>query len=64
MKYLESNDPDEIAQILERDGEIVIEGLTLTPDYVTSRKIIVGSSGEKVEIFHSEELDVVLEIVI
>ena len=28
------------------------------------RREIVGSSGEKVEIFHSEELDVVLEIVI
>ena len=64
VKYLESNDPHEIAETIERDGKIVINGLTLTKEYVTSRKEIVGSSGEKVEIFHSEELDVVLEIVI
>ncbi|WP_048190897.1 valine--tRNA ligase [Methanobacterium sp. SMA-27] len=64
VKYLESNDPHEIAETIERDGKIVINGLTLTKEYVTSRKEIVGSSGEKVEILHSEELDVVLEIVI
>ena len=64
VKYLLSNDPDEIAQTLENEGKIIIEGHMLTGDYVTGRKIIVGSSGEKVEIFHSEELDVVLEIVI
>lgn len=64
VKYLEANDPHEIAETIERDGKIVIKGLTLTKEYVTSRKEIVGSSGEKVEILHSEELDVVLEIVI
>ena len=61
---MNSNDPNEIAEILEKDGEIIIEGHRITAEYVTGRKIIVGSSGEKVEIFHSEELDVVLEIVI
>ncbi len=64
VKYLKSNDPNEIAETLERDGEILIEGLKLTEEYVSSQKIIVGRSGEKVEIFHSEALDVVLEIVI
>jgi valyl-tRNA synthetase len=64
VKYFEDNDPHEIAETIEKDGEIIIEGHRLTEDYVTSRKIIVGSSGKKVEIFHSEELDVVLEIVI
>ncbi|MGB8232818.1 MAG: valine--tRNA ligase, partial [Methanobacterium sp.] len=64
VKYLESNDPNEIAETLKKEGEILIDGLKLTDEYVTCRKIIVGSSGEKVEIFNSEELDVVLEIVI
>ena len=64
VKYLLSKDPNEIAETLEKEGEIIIEGHRLTEDYITGRKIIVGSSGEKVEIFHSEELDVVLEIVI
>jgi valyl-tRNA synthetase len=64
VKYLKSNDPNEIAETLERDGEILIDGLRLTEEYVTSQKIIVGRSGEKVEIFHSEALDIVLEIVI
>ena len=64
VKYLESNDPNEISKTLERDGEILINGLKLTEEHVTGRREIVGSSGEKVEIFHSEKLDVVLEIVI
>jgi len=64
VKYLQSNDPNEIAETLEKEGELIIEGHRLTADYVTGRKIIVGSSGEKVEIFNSEELDVVMEIVI
>jgi len=64
VKYLESNDPHEISETLERNGEILIDGLRLTEDHITSRREIVGSSGEKVEIFNSEELDVVLEIVI
>ncbi len=64
VKYLESKDPHEIAETLERDGEIMIGDLKLTEDHINTRKEIVGSSGEKVEIFNSEELDVVLEIVI
>ena len=64
VKYLESKDPHVIAETLERDGEIMIGDLKLTVDHISTRKEIVGSSGEKVEIFNSEELDVVLEIVI
>jgi valyl-tRNA synthetase len=64
VKYLEANDPHETAEILESNGEILINGLRLTDEYVTLRREIVGSSGEKVEIFNSEELEVVLEIVI
>ncbi len=64
VNYLESNDPHEISETLQKDGEILVDGLKLTKDHITSRKEIVGSSGEKVEIFNSEELDVALEIVI
>ena len=62
--FKEKEQKEEISKTLERDGEILINGLKLTEEHVTSRREIVGSSGEKVEIFHSEKLDVVLEIVI
>lgn len=64
VKYLESGDPQEIVDKLEGDGEIIIEGLKVTGDHLTSRREIVGRTGEKVEILHSEEIDLVLEIVI
>ncbi len=64
VKYLANNDPNELYETLTRDGEILIDGLSLTEEYISSRKEIVGTSGEKVEIFNSEKLDIVLEIVI
>lgn len=63
VKYLQSVDPEDIAEILDRDGQISIEGSVLTWDYVDSRKEIVGRTGEKVEILQSEELDAVLQVV-
>ena len=38
VKYLESNDPHETAETLERDGEILINGLKLTEEHVTRSK--------------------------
>jgi valyl-tRNA synthetase len=64
VKYLASNDPNEISLALERDGKILINGIKLTEEYITSRREIVGSTGEKVDILHSEEMDIVMEIVI
>lgn len=64
VKYLGSRDPDEIFRELEENGEIVVDDLTITEDHITTRKEIVGSSGEKVEIIHSDEMDIVMEIVI
>ncbi len=63
VKYLQSVDPEDIAEILDRDGQISIEGSVLTWDYINSRKEIVGRTGEKVEILQSDELDAVLEVV-
>jgi len=64
LKYLQSHDPHQIAVTLNKDGEISINGLKLTYDYITTKKEIVSSTGEKVEILHSDDLDVVLEIVV
>ena len=63
VKYLQSADPQEVAEVLDRDGQISIEGSVLTWDYIESRKEVIGRTGEKVEILQSEELDAVLEIV-
>lgn len=64
VKYLKSADPQEIAEAIERDGEILVDGLRVTGDHITSRREIVGSTGERVEILKFDDMDLVLEIVI
>ncbi len=64
LAYLQSDDPQEIVETLQKDGEIVIEGHHITEDYMAMKKVAVGKSGEKVEVIHPEKLDLVLEIVI
>jgi len=64
VKYLQSEDMDEIAAVLEEKGEIIIEGNKLTWDHIEARKEVVGKTGEKVEVIHASNLDVILEIVV
>ncbi len=64
LAYLQSHDPHEIAQTLENQGKIVIEGHEITADYMTMKKVAVGKSGEKVEVIHPEKLDLILEIIL
>lgn len=64
LKYLQSNDPQEIAETLKIEGFISINGLKLTEDYIKTKKEIISSTGDKVEILHSDELDAVVEIII
>jgi len=61
LKYLESTDPQEIYQKMESDGEININDLKLTREYIKPRKEIVSITGEKVDIIYSDEL--VIEII-
>ncbi|OPY29709.1 MAG: Glycine--tRNA ligase [Methanobacterium sp. PtaU1.Bin242] len=64
LKYLQSHEPHQIVETLNKDGEIFINKLKLTSDYITTKKEIVSSTGEKVEILHSDDLNVVVEIVV
>jgi valyl-tRNA synthetase len=64
LAYLQSKDPQEIAETLENEGIIMIEGHEITVDYMTMKKVAVGKTGEKVEIIHPEKLDLVLEIIL
>lgn len=61
LKYLQSHDPQIIAETLEDQGEIQIEDLKLTSEYVKTRKEIMSTTGEKVDIIHSDDL--VIEII-
>lgn len=64
VNYLQSNDPQEIAGTLEKDGYIDIEGSRITAHHVSLTKELVGRTGEKVELILMEELDLVTELVI
>lgn len=61
LKYLQSHDPQIIAETLEDQGEIQIEDLKLTREYVKTRKEIMSTTGEKVDIIHADDL--VIEII-
>ncbi|MDP3065934.1 MAG: valine--tRNA ligase, partial [Methanobacteriaceae archaeon] len=64
VAYLSSQDPTVLGEILEKEGQLDVEGLTLTPEFLQLRKEVVGKTGEKVEIIQIEELDLVVEIVL
>ncbi len=64
VKYLASNDPQIIADVLEKDGSIDVEGSEVTSDHVSTSKELVGRTGEKVDLILIEELDLVVELVI
>lgn len=64
IQYLQSTDPQIIVETLEEEGEILINDLKLTDEYIKTKKEIISSTGEKVEILHSEDLDAVVEIIV
>jgi valyl-tRNA synthetase len=64
VQYLQSEDPQEVAKTLEKDGYIDVEGSHVTVDHVSTSKELVGRTGEKVELLLLEELELVIELVI
>jgi len=61
LKFIESTDPQDIADKLESEGEIRVNDLKLTPEYIKTRKEITSITGEKVDIIHRDNL--VIEII-
>lgn len=53
-----------IAQKITENGYIDIEGSKVGTEHITSRKELVGSTGEKVDLILMEKLDLVVELVI
>lgn len=64
VKYLQSEDMDGIVAALDNEGEITIEGSKLTWDHIEAKKVAVGKTGEKVEVIHAANLDVILEVIV
>ena len=64
VKYLQSEDMDEIVAALDEKGEIIVEGNKLTWDHIEAKKEVVGKTGEKVEVIHAANLDAILEIIV
>ncbi len=64
VKYLKEEDPAMIVQNITENGYIDIERSKVTSRHITSRKELVGSSGEKVDLILMENLDLVVELVI
>lgn len=64
VKYLQSEDMDGIVAALDNEGEITIEGNKLTWDHIEAKKVAVGKTGEKVEVIHAANLDVILEVIV
>ena len=64
VKYLQSENMDEIVAKLDKDGEIIIDGCKITWDHIDAKKEVVGKTGEKVEVIHADNLDAILEITV
>ncbi len=63
IKYLSSTSPDEIAKLLEENGEIAIDDNIITDEHVNMKKEVMGKSGKKVDVVQGENLDIIFEIV-
>lgn len=63
IKHLTSNDPDELAKVLENKGEIAIDDHIITKEHLNMKKEVVGESGKKVDVFQSDRLDMILEVI-
>ena len=61
--YIKSNKPNDIAKKLEKDGEIIIADKPITVEDLKMTKEVQGATGQKVDVFQSEELDLILEII-
>ena len=61
--YINSHSADEIAKELEESGNLTIDDLEVSSDYLNLKTEVVGSTGEKVDIFQSEKLDIILEVI-
>jgi len=61
LSFIKSKDPEEIYKKLEKDEMIEIKGHKITREYLKIKKEAVGSTGEKVEVIHLD--DIILEIV-
>lgn len=61
--YLKSAPIDEVAEKLASEGKLSIGDLEVDKDYFDFKTELVGASGEKVDIFQSEDLDVILEVI-
>lgn len=64
LKYLQLEDMDKIAALLDEKGEIIIEGSRITPEHVEIKKEAVSKTGEKVEVIHAASIDAILEIIV
>jgi valyl-tRNA synthetase len=64
VQYLQAGEPEEIVQTIAEDGYIDIEGSQVTSEHISSRKELVGSTGEKVDLILMDELGLVVELII
>ncbi|PKL67830.1 MAG: valine--tRNA ligase [Methanobacteriales archaeon HGW-Methanobacteriales-1] len=64
VKYLQSENMNEIVATLDKEGEILVENYKLTWKHIEAKKEVVGKTGEKVEVIHAANLDVIIEIIV
>lgn len=61
--YLKSTPIDEIAENLNINGQLDINGLIVDESMLNIKKDIVGASGKKIDILQSETLDIIVEVI-
>jgi valyl-tRNA synthetase len=63
VAYINSNNLEDITQKINDDGKIIIADKPVIADDLKVEKEVQGASGQKVDVFQSKDLDVILEIV-
>lgn len=61
--YIKSNDLNELVENLKENGEIIIEDKPLLLEDLKIKKEVQGASGQKIDVFNLEELDIIIELI-
>jgi valyl-tRNA synthetase len=62
IDYIANTDPEEIAKILEENGEVAVDNVAFGHEHITTESELVSRTGEVVDILKTEEYQILLEV--
>ena len=62
IEYIQNTDPQQIAETLNKEGEVKVDNVSFTEEHITTESELVSKTGEVVDIIKTENYNILLEI--